>query len=332
MIQLRSVIGWGRVAIVLLVAVGSIQAAVRTAADLQVLLDRRLDLVLTSGEVVEVEQTLQLNSAGQANYTEGVKSPLEFGTVRHARGSAGTLIDGCGKAGVRILELILNSSRSEFYQAEGKLYSVPMISPGGEGSDRHEIRRCIVVNVRWAGGWGANHVQEGGEFIIEGHRSEPGIGDGLPRIPTDESAAFLYNPVAVGKSERQSEFRPSKWPVSKVLRSGRGGSIPTDPLGYRDLGFGPEEAMAVVEGVYLEIWGLGPSEQEATQWTGWLTVTGAIADLRRSQLMSTPEFSARFGYVYPLEMNRWRGERRVKFIRSISSDLQKKSGYLALGV
>ena len=461
----------------------------RTGADLQALLDQGKDLVLRSGEVIEVDQTLKVTHSGQGIYTESAQNASEYGTIRHGEGSSGTLLEGHGVAGLRIHDLILDANRSGFRSAEGILRPVPMISLGGAGSAGQEIRRCIVVNARSAGGWGAIHIQEGGEgivvednvvfsagvdirgngrsarekpygwgdgistasrgtlirnnviydatdegimvqggpgskvqgnvivavsrelfggialidpfgyfrlepseakrydyrgvliegnwihalggrihvglpmggdawhpnlggttligatvrnnrisgkamgygyvangidgFIIEGNRSEAfysGIGDGLRDNPPDEPAAFLYNPTTVGESELQSEFEPAQKHVTKILRSDRGGPIPTDPLGYREVGYGAEEAMAVVEGAYLEMLGRAPSGLEQENGIAWLHATHANADALRIQLMSDPDFTDRFGHVHPLDLNEWRGSRWLQLIRSTCSD------------
>ena len=129
----------------------------------------------------------------------------------------------------------------------------------------------------------------------------------------------------MGESELQADFDPVQRHVSKVLRSDRGGPVPIDPLGYRDVGYGVAEAMAVVEAAYLEMLGRLPSELEQENGSAWLHATRANADALRVQLMSAPDFTNRFGYVHPQDLNEWRGRRWLQLIRSTSSDLQQKN-------
>jgi len=463
--------------------------------EIQALLDRGEDVILWPGERVELTEALRVRHKGQRISTQGAGSVAEYATIRHGEGSSGTLIEGNGIEGLRISDLILDANRPEFRQPEGKLEQEPMLSLGGEGADGQEIRRCVVLNSRSAGGWAAIHIQEGGEDIVvednivfasgadirgngrspwekpfgwgdgistasrntlirnnliydatdEGvmvqggpgskvldnvivaisremlggialidpfgyyrmgnedskrfdyrgvlvennwiiamgsriHAGVPmggaswhpnlggttlvgatvrgnlisgkaggygyvangidgftvldnrsdavysGRGDGLPGNPPDEPSAFLYNPEAIGGSELQSDFVAAKNHVDKVLRSDRGKGIPTDPLGYRDLGYPDREAEAVVEGAFMEMLGRIPSEFEKQHWVRWLGTAHVNADTLRCQLMGTPEFAVRFGYVNPMELHQWRSNRWLQLIKATCRKLQADNG------
>ncbi len=473
---------------------GSGLCKARSGVEAQELLDRGEDLALNPGEVIEITETLRVRHAGQRIYTTGAKTVSDFGIIRQSRGSSGTLLEGYGIEGLAISDVIFDGNRSSFQSPEGKLEYVPMISLGGEGSDGQNIRRCIVLNSRSAGGWGAIHIQEGGRnilvednivfasgvdirgngrsnwekpfgwgdgistasrntlirnnliydatdegvmvqggpgskvidnvivsvsremlggialidpfayhqmgpaenkrfdyrdvivednwiiamggrihaglpmggdawhpnlggtilygatvrnnlisgkaggygyvangidgFVVKGNRSNAiysGLGDGLPNNPPDEPSAFLYNPAATGNSDLQPDFLPAKRHVTKVLRSNRGSNIPSDLLGYRDIGYPMEEAEAVVETAYLEMLGRNPTVEEKTHWTNWLRSTHSNADRLRSILITTEEFIERSGYINPLELHEWRGDRWLELIAACCTKLQKKN-------
>jgi hypothetical protein len=113
--------------------------------------------------------------------------------------------------------------------------------------------------------------------------------------------------------------------VTKVLRSDRGGPVPADALGYRDLGYPDKEVEAVVEMAYFEMLGRNPSENELKYWTNWLCSTHANSDTLRIWLMSTGEFVKHFGYVNPQKLHDWRGERWLEMMTTACSDFQKKN-------
>lgn len=138
----------------------------RGGDELQGMLDAGSDIILEPGEVIELEEALKLRWRGQAIYTRGAVAVSDYGVIRHKPGKAGMLIDAYGIGGVRLHDLILDANRMEFGEPEGVLVQEPMISLGGAGATGQEIRRCIVMNSRSAGGWGAIHIQEGGDGIV----------------------------------------------------------------------------------------------------------------------------------------------------------------------
>ncbi len=482
------------VILALIISLCSAASGGRSGSDLQALLDKGEDVALQPGEEVELTETLQVKHKDQAIYTRGAETASEYATIRHGKGSSGTLIEGYGIAGLRISDLILDGNRTDFRQSEGLLEQEPMLSLGGEGAVGQEIRRCFVMNSRSAGGWAAIHMQEGGEgivvednivfacgadirgngrspyekpfgwgdgistasrntlirnnliydstdegvmvqggpgskvldnvivsvsremlggialidpfgyykmdpaeskrfdyqgvlveenwiiamggrihagvpmggaawhpnlggtvlygatvrnnlisgkaggygyvangidgFTISGNKSDAvysGKGDGLPGNPPDEPSAFLYDPGAIGNSALQPEFLPAKGHVTKVLRSDRGGRVPADALGYRDLGYPDKEVEAVVEMAYLEMLGRNTSEVELKYWTNWLCSTHANSDTLRIWLMSTGEFVKNFGYMNPQELHVWRGDRWLEMMTTACADFQKKN-------
>lgn len=138
----------------------------RSGGEVQALLDAGKDVALEPGEVVELAATLEVKRTGTKIYTTGATSASDFATIRHMDGAVGMLINAHGVAGVVLEDLILDGNRPGFRHPEGKLEYEPMLSLGGVGADGQVVRRCIVVNSRSAGGWGAIHAQEGADGIV----------------------------------------------------------------------------------------------------------------------------------------------------------------------
>ena len=109
--------------------------------------------------------------------------------------------------------------------------------------------------------------------------------------------------------------------LDHVLRSNR---VPSDPLGYRDAGYGEAESKAVVSAAFVEMLGRGPQEKEAKHWNKWLRETRSNGDSLRRNLMVTPEFVGLHGYVNPLNLHKWRNDRWLGMILKTCSEHQVK--------
>ncbi len=133
---------------------------------LQAQLDEGKDIALQPGQVVEVTESLKFRKAGQRIETVGARTALDYARIVLADGAQGTLIKANGIAGISLSKLILDGNRPGFRQSEGILTMEPMLSLGGEGAVGQEVRHCVVIGSRCAGGWAAIHMQEGGKDII----------------------------------------------------------------------------------------------------------------------------------------------------------------------
>jgi len=135
---------------------------------LQAQLDAGKNIALRPGQVVEVSQILKFQKAGQRIETVGARTALEYARIVHAEGSQGTLIEAKGIAKASLTKLILDGNRAGFQHPEGLVTKEPMLSFGGEGGTGQQVRNCIVIGSRSAGGWAAIHISEGGcDIVIE---------------------------------------------------------------------------------------------------------------------------------------------------------------------
>ena len=139
---------------------------VRPVDELQAILDSGRNVELQPGQVVEVSHPLMFRTAGQRIETVGSESASDYARIVMADGSQGKLIDAHGIAQATLSKLILDGNRQGFRSDDGQLVEEPMLSFGGAGADRQVIERCVVINGRCSGGWGAIHVQEGGKDIV----------------------------------------------------------------------------------------------------------------------------------------------------------------------
>jgi len=133
---------------------------------LQSQLDEGKNIALRPGQVVEVSQSLKFRKAGQRIETVGARTASEYARIVHTEGSQGMLIEAKGIAGASLTKLVLDGNRPGFRHPEGLLTKEPMLSFGGEGGTGQQVRNCIVVGSRSAGGWAAIHVSEGGRRIV----------------------------------------------------------------------------------------------------------------------------------------------------------------------
>ena len=133
---------------------------------LQAQLDAGNNIALQPGQVVEIADSLKFRKAGQRIETVGAKVASEYARIIMADGAQGMLIDAHGIPGVTLSKLILDGNREGFRKPDGVLTMEPMLSFGGEGAVSQIVEKCIVLNGRCAGGWGAIHVQEGGSDIV----------------------------------------------------------------------------------------------------------------------------------------------------------------------
>jgi len=140
--------------------------AAETGDSLQAKLDAGENIALKPGQVVTLTESLKFRKAGQRIETVGAKTAAEYARIVHADGEQGTLIEANGIAGAVLSKLILDGNRQGFRKPNGVLTMEPMLSFGGEGAVGQEVRNCIVISARCAGGWGAIHAQEGGDHIV----------------------------------------------------------------------------------------------------------------------------------------------------------------------
>ncbi|MCK5564333.1 MAG: right-handed parallel beta-helix repeat-containing protein [Planctomycetes bacterium] len=133
---------------------------------LQSQLDQGKDISLRPGQVIEVSESLKFRKAGQRIETVGARTASEYARIVHREGSQGTLIEAKGIGGASLRKLILDGNRQGFRHPEGVLTKEPMLSFGGEGGIDQQVRNCIVIGSRSAGGWAAIHISEGGRGIL----------------------------------------------------------------------------------------------------------------------------------------------------------------------
>ena len=105
-------------------------------------------------------------TAGQRIETIGAETAADFARIVMADGAQGTLVNAQGIAGATLSKLILDGNRPGFRSGDGVVPAEPMLSFGGAGAVGQLIEKCIVLNGRCAGGWGAIHVQEGGKDVV----------------------------------------------------------------------------------------------------------------------------------------------------------------------
>ena len=139
---------------------------VRPVDDIQAILDTGRNVELQRGQIVEVSHPLMFRTSGQRIETVGSESASDYARIVMADGAQGALINAHGIAGATLSKLILDGNRQGFRSDDGQLVEEPMLSFGGAGADRQVIEKCIVMNGRCSGGWGAIHVQEGGKDIV----------------------------------------------------------------------------------------------------------------------------------------------------------------------
>ncbi|MGB0372144.1 MAG: right-handed parallel beta-helix repeat-containing protein [Opitutales bacterium] len=178
---------------------------------------------------------------------------------------------------------------------------------------------ATVKNNHIAGGAGGyGFVVDGIEgFEVRGNTSDAiysGLGDGWHGVKPDAPAAFLFNPETVGASELQDEFVPMKKSLTRVIRSSRGPKDSRNALGNRDQAYPGPEARAIVEMAYLEMLGRVPSPEEFEINSRWLQEARVTSDTLRQSLMATPQFIDKHGFIDPLDLHTWRGERWLKLI------------------
>jgi len=157
---------WGKLCVFLMMVSPLVCVAAEKVHPLQAKLDAGENLSLRPGQVVTISESLKFRNAGQRIETVGAKTAAEYARIVHADGEQGTLIEANGIAGAILSKLILDGNRQGFRKPDGVLTMEPMLSFGGEGAVGQEIRNCIVISGRCAGGWGAIHAQEGGDHIV----------------------------------------------------------------------------------------------------------------------------------------------------------------------
>jgi hypothetical protein len=117
--------------------------------------------LLEPRKIYEITAPLKIRKPGQQIATKGAQRIEDFATLRIGVGANVTLVDTVAHPDVKLERLILDGNRSQLLTADNKVPEQPMVSFGGKGGDNQIIRRCVVVNSRCGGGWGAIHVHEG---------------------------------------------------------------------------------------------------------------------------------------------------------------------------
>ncbi len=169
-------------------------------------------------------------------------------------------------------------------------------------------RGTVINNVLQgeAGGYGlvANYIDD---FVITGNVSRAkysGTGEGRgPTLPPDEPGPFLYNASEVGNSVLQPEFKKSERHLLHLLRCNH---QKPNMMGYRFYEYGEHEGPAVARAAYLEMLGRLPTAEELAYSLKWLNGAKANADELRRLLMASSEFTSRFGFVPPEELQPYR--------------------------
>lgn len=249
---------WGKLCLVLLLA-GPLACCGNGILDgkaLQAELDAGKNIALQPGQVIKLKESLKLRKAGQRIETVGAKTASDYARIVHADGSQGTLIEAKGIAGATLAKLILDGNRSGFRSPEGILTMEPMLSFGGEAAIGQEIRNCIVIGGRCAGGWGAIHMHEGGKDIairdnvvfsagadIRGNGRSPyekpfGWGDGISTASRDTIIVnnLIYDATDDGIMVQGAPGTLVKSNVVVALsREMLGGIVLIDPFSYYEL-------------------------------------------------------------------------------------------------
>ncbi|WP_168433006.1 right-handed parallel beta-helix repeat-containing protein [Pontiella sulfatireligans] len=223
---------------------------------LQAKLDAGKNIELQPGQVVRLTECLTFHKAGQRIETLGAKTAADYAKIVMADGGQGALINAHGISGATLSKLILDGNRPGFQSLEGKLTGEPMLSFGGEGAVGQEIRNCIVIDGRCAGGWGAIHVQEGGAAIvirdnvvfsagadIRGNGRSPyekpfGWGDGISSASRDTK---ILNNLIIDATDDGIMLQGAPGSLVKdnvivaLSREMLGGIVLIDPFGYYEL-------------------------------------------------------------------------------------------------
>ncbi len=130
---------------------------------------------------------------------------------------------------------------------------------------------------------------------------------GEHKRPPDDPVAFIYDDETVVDSVLQPEFVKSQRHIEHLLRTHR---APEDANGYQLHDYGDPEATAVVNAAYLEMLGRRPTKKERTESESMLRNHVLNADGLRRLLMTTDEFTSRYGHIppealHPFRVKRW---------------------------
>ena len=152
--------------------------------------------------------------------------------------------------------------------------------------------------------------------------SGTGMGE-APFAPGPAPGPFLFDSKAIGNSILQPEFKAIKGELFHLLRANR---EPNNSLGFRAYPYGEPEVKAVAGAAYLEMLRREPSASEAAYAIRWLQESKGNADELRRYLMMTPEFTSRFGFVIPEDLQPYRTKLWMGILDAIRREQFAKSG------
>jgi len=235
------------------------QVEVKPGDDLQAVLDSGEDLVLKSGCVYDISETLVYKRAGQKIFTQDASYPSQFATLRIVNKKLLQLVNAGGVEGAVMEHVILDGQRYAL-SIQPKLYinGVAATEPslayfGAPGGDNQIVRECVFMNSRC---WSTLKVHEGGRneliennFIFgaggdcrgNGRELTEGRvkwGDGITFSaresvvrnnliidPTDVGFVLFGSPGTIAESNV----------VASISRESLGGANLVDPIGYYKL-------------------------------------------------------------------------------------------------
>lgn len=139
---------------------------VKPGTDLQAVLDKGDDLVLTAGGVYNISETLVYKKPGQKIYTEGATYPAQFATLKIADPGLTRLVMAGGVESAFMEHVILDGQRYEFsipvQKTDGSSYP-SLAFFGGDGGDNQIVRECVFLNAR---SWSTLKVHEGAKNVL----------------------------------------------------------------------------------------------------------------------------------------------------------------------
>ena len=190
------------------------------------------------------------------------------------------------------------------------------------------VGATVTGNIISGGAAGYGLVVSGVDgFTVTGNistASYSGVGMGeAPVAPADEPGPFLFDPKAIGNSVLQPDFRATRRELLHLLRANR---EPNNSLGFRAYPYGEAEVKAVARAAYLEMLRREPTAPESAYATRWLQESKGNADGLRRYLMMTPEFTNRFGFVIPEDLQLYRTKLWMGMFDTIRRERFAKDG------
>ena len=147
------------------------QTAVRPGDSLQAALDNGKDLLLQTGAVYELRETLRYTRPGQKILTPGVRTIADYATLRIADTNLMALIHAGGVSGAVLRNVIVDGNRygvsTVLKTGEGGGGQPPLVFFGGAGAIDQQVCGNVMMNTRT---WSTLKVHEGAtNILVEGN-------------------------------------------------------------------------------------------------------------------------------------------------------------------